>query len=158
GRLGCGMLIAPDVHDHALDPSCEDVLAAAVVVGADRSQRIPAARQAVAAQSVGERTGDADLALADDLAVDEQPTFTRRTLAELEIRRSCHSEFPTQSRLAAGKRVLRDDLELIKAEVVVGELQLLIFVDEEAVAAEAAAVGEQHSLGAFLGNLDLGGN
>ena len=60
--------------------------------------------------------------------------------------------------LALGHLVLGDDLVLLQADIVVGELQLLVLVDEERVAAEAAAVGKQDPLGAPLGNLDFGGD
>src|SRR5439155_11267157 len=119
-------------------------------------QRVWAAGQAVAGQSISKGARDGDNAFADLGAVDKQLAGPRRTLAELEVGRTGSSKLPAQGGFARVYLRAPDDLVLLQTEVVVRELRPLLFVDEERVAAEAAAVRQQHAFCAFLGNFDLG--
>src|SRR5262245_19675206 len=97
-----------------------------------------------------DRTGHGDLPGPDLLAVDEELARSGSSLAGLEIRRSGHGELPAQGRLPFRNLGIGDDLELLETKVVVRELQLLLLVHEEGVAAEAAAMREQHAFAASL--------
>src|SRR5262245_58085007 len=129
------------VYDYAADHAGKRIFALLAVVRADRRQRVSAARQAVTGKTVGDRAGDGDVTSSNHFAIDEQLARSWRSLAKLEIRRSGDLEVPAQVQLTFGNLALGDDLVLVDTEVVVGELQLLLLVDKERVAAKAGAVG-----------------
>src|SRR5262249_45647680 len=94
--------------------------------------------------------------LPHQLAVDVKLRATRRAFALRDFWRPRRFELETQFNLALRDFLLRLDVELLGADVVMDVLQFLV-LDEEGVAANIAAVADDHAFGAALRDFDLGG-
>src|SRR5262249_54917175 len=85
--LGRDMLIVPQLYNHLANGPREGELAPSVVEAYGR-ECVPADRQAVARQRVGQGAGDRDVAGAHGLVVDVQRDGAGSALAVLEIGRA----------------------------------------------------------------------
>src|SRR5205807_415793 len=96
---------------------------------------------------------DGNLADAHLLAVDRQRHGPRSALAQLEVGRTGDFKVTAQGQLALRQLVLGNDLVLLKTQVIMRVLQLVVLVDEERDAGEAASLRQQDPLSASLGNV-----
>src|SRR5262245_26680443 len=107
-----------------------------------------------AEQSDAERIGQRDVALSDLLAIDVEVALARRAFAVRDVGFVCYLEFKPQLMTPCGHRCGGFDVVQIPAYVVVRMTKLPV-LNVERVAAVVAALGEQHTLRAALGNLHV---
>jgi DNA-binding NarL/FixJ family response regulator len=110
---------------------------------------------APAPQTELERDRDRQIAAADLLGVDQEPERAGRALALGRVRLAGGLELEAQEVVARRDRALRLHVEAVLRHVVVGVPELAV-LHVEREAAVVAPHGEEHPLGAALGDVDLG--
>ena len=107
-----------------------------------------------AEQSDGERIGQRDVALSDLLAIDVEVAIARRAFAVSNVGFVRHLEFKPQLMTTRGHGFGGFDVVQIPTHIVIcmAEFSVLNIQREAAV---VAALGEQHTLCAALGNLHV---
>src|ERR1700677_2070690 len=143
--------LARNIHGHLSDRAGE--FERRSIELADRRAGI-AADEDAAADAERERHRVGQRCFADELPVDVELSLACRALAGLEVGLARLLELVSQRHLAFGHVRIRRDVELLRADIIVAVVELLFF-HEQRVAADIAAVANQHALGAALGNLDI---
>ena len=143
-------MLATDVDCDLLDRASGELKGRGVLL-ADGVGGLAADRESFSGKSKFAGLG-ADLALANHLLVDEEfEIAVRDELGILAVLRELNSK----QHFARGNILGGDHLLLLDAKEVVNVVKLPV-LDEKAMPAEAAALGEQNALGARLVDGDLG--